>query len=1088
MTKIHSIALVASLLLAQIALFAQTFNNVDANIVIASGTNVVITGGFTNAATLSNSGTVILTGDWANNGTAAIGAGEVEFNGTSLQTVSGSAVTAFGNLKVNNAANVSLSQDALVNSTLTFSNGKVNTAANKISLASSGTVSGASATRYVNGNFEKFIAASTASKDFEIGDATNYSPLNLAFTGVTNGAGSITASTTVLDHPNILTSGLDATKSVNRFWSLLNTGVTGFTTYNATFNFNNPSDLDVGAIPANFLIKRYNGSWFSTTTGTLTSSSSQAIGLVGFDDFQIAQIVSGYTWTGDTSTAWTEPTNWSPNGLPNDCANDVTIPNGLTNYPLIGLATFTVGDLTIQEGATLTINGGGTGSLKVCGDVTAGTTTNATITGNSTNGLILEGSANQQILGKLNIDRLRLNNSAGATLQTGANVSINKAAELQLGTLAINGQTMTFNSTSATNYAILDNFSSGFTGTLTGNATAERYVPVTGINQHYIGSPVTSTTFAQLGASGTPGFVIPKPNCDQLNVASNSPYGNIFQWHDNIPANATCLYNGWEVKTAGTAQAGKGYSVYLPNGTFAITGPLNQGNNYSVSGLDNIGWESNTLQTVSTIPAVYKSGWHIVANPFLAPLELSGHSADFSSAAVWVTSGPFAGTYQSVAITGGEIAPFQGFIVRRSAPSAATFTFDKSECTTTTGVQFYKTASEHALSLQVSGNGFNDITRVEFNSATTNTFDVDYDAFKPMSALGQPTIASFNTDPTERLAINVNKDIAETPNVQLNFVPGNNGTFSFTADGINTFDPTSYITLEDSKEGTMTDLRQNPIYTFTANKTDNHSRFVLHFTPAAVLATTNATCTANGKLDITQEGPADWNVVITNSQNANINTGNGTLNTANPISLTVPKDVYTVTLTDNSGYQVVKNVQVNGQTPQATASMTTSNTTIEEEQAITVTNTTTNNNPTTQTWDFGDGTSATTATADHTYTNPGVYTITLTVTNQDGCEATTTQTITVTEKVNTNIATATKETITIYPNPASTKLNINISQVTAETKLTLTNALGQTVQTQDKLKAGVNTIEVSQVAEGIYLITVNEGKTVLTTQRIVITK
>lgn len=796
---------------------------------------------------------------------------------------------------------------------------------------------------------------------------------------------------------------------------------------------------------------------------------------------------SDYTWTGATSTQWSQPTNWSPSSVPNDCAHNVTIPTGLSTYPTIGLATFTVGNLNIGDGATLTINGGGTGGLKVCLDVTAGTTTNANIIGTSTRGLILEGSTNQKISGLLNIDRLRLNNSAGATLQAGANVSINKALELQLGDLDINGQTMTFKSTSATDYAILNNFTTGYAGTLTGNATAERYVPVAGINQHYIGSPVTSTSFAQLGASGTPGFVIPTPNCDQTQTANNSPYGNIFQWHDNTPANATCLYNGWEVKTAGTAQAGRGYSVYLPNGTFAITGPLNQGTSYSVSGLDNIGWESNTLQTVGTIPAVYKSGWHIVANPFLAPLQLSGHSGSFTSAAVWVTSGPYSGSYQPVNITGGQIAPFQGFIVRRSASvaPAATFTFDKSECITTTGIQFYKTASEHQLSLQVSGNGFNDITRVEFNSATTNAFDVDYDAFKPMSALGQPTLSSFNTDITERLAINVNKDIAETPNVQLNFVPGNNGTFSFTVDGINTFDPTSYVMLEDTKEGTMTDLRQNPIYTFTGNKTDNHNRFVLHFTPAAAITTVNGTCTENGTLSVTQDGPADWNYTITKT-NDTTTIAAGTLNSTTPINQALPMGTYQITLTDNSGYQVIKNVQVNGQTPISAATMTASTTTVEEDQTITLINTT--SNTTTTEWNFGDGNTATTNTADHTYTTPGIYTVTLTVTNADGCQSTTTQTVTVTEKLNTGITTTSKESIHIYPNPASTKLNINLSKVTAETKLTLTNALGQTIQTLDKLKQGVNTIDVSQLAEGLYLITVNEGKAVLTTQRIVISQ
>src|SRR5205823_3860774 len=72
---------------------------------------------------------------------------------------------------------VTLAQSETVTGSIVFSNGIVVTGSNKVSLASTGTVSGASAsTGWINGNFEKFLAAATAAKDFEIGDASHYTP------------------------------------------------------------------------------------------------------------------------------------------------------------------------------------------------------------------------------------------------------------------------------------------------------------------------------------------------------------------------------------------------------------------------------------------------------------------------------------------------------------------------------------------------------------------------------------------------------------------------------------------------------------------------------------------------------------------------------------------------------------------------------------------------------------------------------------------------------------------------------------------------------------------------------------------------
>ncbi|MFN8288050.1 MAG: PKD domain-containing protein [Chitinophagales bacterium] len=767
-------------------------------------------------------------------------------------------------------------------------------------------------------------------------------------------------------------------------------------------------------------------------------------------------------WLGNTSQ-WLNAGNWSTGVAPNSCSTDVIIPSSPSGgfFPLLGLASVQVGNLTIEEGASLTINNV---SVSVCGNFTGGAIGVAVINGNTNGRLVLNGTGPQIVDGQIELNTLRINNSTGVQLNAGAALDVHRALELQDGDFDVTNGLLTFRSSSASSIAILDNFSSGFSGTLTGNATVTRFIPVSGFNQHYFGTPVSGAGFAQLGASGVPGFIIPTANCDESQVAANSPYGTVFEWHDDVPANASCLYNGWEVKTGGITQPGRGYSVYLTGGTFSITGDVNQAGSYAVNGLNNIGWQSNTLQTAGFLPPAYESGWHIVANPYLAPLSLNGHAADFDAAAVWVTSGPFAGSYQPIPITGGSIAPFQGFIVHRSSPSPAPFIFSKSECVTTPGAVFSKTASQNALSIQVSGNGFNDITYVEFNSAATNAYDVELDSRKPLSVLGQPSLFTFNTNPAERLSVNVNRTITESPDVAMNFIPGANGTFTFSTTGLNTFDPTSYVLLEDKKTGQWIDLRLNASYTFTSSTTDAHNRFVLHFTPAALFAGTDASCNAQGVITATQSGSAVWNYTITNNQGNNI--GSGTLSNASPFSLSVPAGVYTITLTDANNYAVVKNIQVNGVNP-ITATMLVNTTTAETGEDITFQNSSLN--AISAEWNFGDGTIENSLSATHSYTNEGTYTVTLTVTNADGCIASTQQTITVTAKQTTAIREKELNNIRFWS--AANTVFVDFSKLThVDATIDIYNMLGQKLSSEKLAKAAIYSRALDIQAVGYVLI------------------
>ena len=262
-----------------------TINGSGGTMNLGSGLTHTFTGIFTvTAGTLNaNSSTLKLGGQSnATGGIFETGTGTVEWNGASVQTIP---PFVYYDLTVNNTAGVQLGGNANINGALTFTNGKITTGTHSLILGNSATVNGAGSGKYVYGNLVKGIATATTTKTFEIGDASVYAPVTLGFAGNTNGTGSITANTTAVDHPNIGSSGIEPTLSLNRYWALLNTGVSGFTFYDATFTFV-PGDIDSGADYSTFMAGKYTSSaWSYPTSGTVTSTNAQTTGLTTFGDF-----------------------------------------------------------------------------------------------------------------------------------------------------------------------------------------------------------------------------------------------------------------------------------------------------------------------------------------------------------------------------------------------------------------------------------------------------------------------------------------------------------------------------------------------------------------------------------------------------------------------------------------------------------------------------------------------------------------------------------------------------------------------------------------------------------------------------------
>jgi hypothetical protein len=153
---------------------------------------------------------------------------------------------------------------------------------------------GITSTGWVFSNLQIAIPVGTPNCTFPIGDsATNYTPIQLDFSAVTS-AGSLTASVTAEDHRNSTagTSGVDAAKSVNRYWTLANSTLAG--TYTARFTYV-PGDND-GAGFANYRVRR--GSTCSGTGASRTCTPWGSLNILGTPTNTITD-ASGITISAD---------------------------------------------------------------------------------------------------------------------------------------------------------------------------------------------------------------------------------------------------------------------------------------------------------------------------------------------------------------------------------------------------------------------------------------------------------------------------------------------------------------------------------------------------------------------------------------------------------------------------------------------------------------------------------------------------------------------------------------------------------------------------------------------------------------------
>ncbi len=709
------------------------------------------------------------------------------------------------------------------------------------------------------------------------------------------------------------------------------------------------------------------------------------------DSYTAASIlaVNAGTWTGvGGDNDWHNPTNWSCNTVPTPTI-DVVIPTGISTYPvLVTVAGNPVSgstrNITIASGASITIAGGGN-VINVSGNLT-----NSGVADFGQGALRFTNAGAHTIAGGVNIGILTIE---AATTLTG-NAKITEALNLVAGNLNTTGGALTLRSNALTT-AYINDFTSGYTGTITGNVTVERFVSNTVGGFHYVGAPVGGTTISdwtnEFNTAGPNNvFVTPQPTCDPNALAQGSAYGGLFDYRESNVT--TCYQSGWRVRSSGALGATEGYAGVIPNSTtINLTGTANTGNINSASLSRTVGNGTST------------QGMHMVSNPYPSAIDwyqVAAANTDLDGTAyLWLTSGGYQGTYQPVnAITPGSsfIGSSQGYFVEALTNGAALNYNNTMRVAGNNNFARTGQAFDSRLILEVAGNGYNDRTIVAFGADFTHGYDREFDGKKMQSKAGVMTLYTHTNSNYARQATNALPNDRSVKVVPVGFAAGANGTFTFNATDLGTFTVGTLVYLEDTKTGTFTNLMVTPTYTFSGNTTDAEARFVLHFVPAPIVTKVDADCSGNNasvSVDLGAFALNNNSIVWDNItlQDAN---GNNVWSAANASGLQMQTGLnggnYTLVLAIG-GYTVNQTIVI-GAAPLVTATAVASETNVLEGEVISFGNN--SNGATSYTWNFGDGSTSTDANPAYSYTQEGVYVATLTATNGT-CTDVFTQNITV---------------------------------------------------------------------------------------------
>ncbi|WP_133162656.1 Ig-like domain-containing protein [Flavipsychrobacter stenotrophus] len=535
-------------------------------------------------------------------------------------------------------------------------------------------------------------------------------------------------------------------------------------------------------------------------------------------------------WVGGTGGAgheseWNRITNWSCGFVPT-VADDVQISAAAFNPVVPSSFTATTRNLTVSSGGVLVIDG----SSEV--DVKGSYNNSAQVLGAGK--VVLNGGSAQAITGIGTTNNLVLDNSSGATINTGSRLIIGNTITITSGTLTTNDSLELASTDTNATARIAQIPSSG--AAITGQVKVDQYVMGGYRRFRFFSHPFSDTmSLSQLqpyiditGPGGTAnGFRY---------TASNSP--SAFRL-DPYTENSSMGYDpGWKPFTRINAGAADSNKVHPGQGIrFLIRGAKGEGlgylgyiGGYTVSPttfkmMGNVNQGDISVNLAQGATPTLQS-YNMVGNPYASPVDM-GTVIWNARAAGQVMGGAFfvfdpslgaGGQFVPVNLSGSPIPYYvqaNTCIQVQADHDGAHIDFTEADKSATTSNYLYKTPVQYTK-LNVYDENYHtwDMLQFDFNDKATDENDRMLDAVKPMG------ISDFNfysqAADNSKLAVDSRPFVAEKV-IPLGITSGYQQQFIIRADNV-VVPAGGQLVLHDKLLGKYVDLNQGTEYAFTIGK------------------------------------------------------------------------------------------------------------------------------------------------------------------------------------------------------------------------------------------------------------------------------